>query len=79
MMRDNSHHLNVLFPIQHGHHAFDFEHDDKTVLVCDALHLYLVWNNQQCTQISSTHWAQSTEEKNLHDTNAKYTTGYSRD
>jgi pimeloyl-ACP methyl ester carboxylesterase len=75
LKRDNLHHFNALFPIEHGHHAFDFEHDDKTVLVGDALHLYLVWNNHQCTPNSETPGVQVTEEKHLHATNA----GDSRD
>jgi acetyl esterase/lipase len=59
LKRDNDNHLNALFPIEHGHHGFDWTADAKSVLVSDTIHLYLVWNNYQCTHLTADDWTQS--------------------
>jgi acetyl esterase/lipase len=65
LKRDNSFNLNLFFPIEHGHHAFDFVPDAKSELVTDAIHLYLVWNNHQSSNLTDYHWVQNTEEKSF--------------
>jgi acetyl esterase/lipase len=69
MLRDNPGNFHGFLPIEHGHHAFDFVSDARSELVTDGIHLYLVWNNQQCKNVTAAHWVQNIEDRNLHNAN----------
>jgi hypothetical protein len=75
LLSDNPDNFHGFLPIEHGHHVFDFVSDERSELVTDAIHLYLVWNNQQCNNVAVAQWVQNTEDHNLHNSNETHVFG----